>query len=129
MIGTLELIPTGADKITEPGSKQEGDVLTYSNGSWVAAAIPSITVDSALSSSSTNPVQNKIVKQALDNVAAIALPSGGEAGQLLMKTSNVDYITEWVSPANQMEQDNTRPITSGAVYTTVGNIQQLLALI
>lgn len=46
-----------------------------------------------------------------------------------MKTSNVDYITEWVSPANEMEQDNTRPITAGAVYSTVGNIQQLLSLI
>ena len=91
--------------------------------------VDDFTVDSALSSSSTNPVQNKIVKEALDNVAAIALPSGGEAGQLLMKTSNVDYVTEWVSPAGQMEQDNTRPITSAAVYATVGNIQALLTLI
>lgn len=92
-------------------------------------ALQPSSIDSALSDQSTNPVQNKVIKQALDNVTSAALPSGGEAGQILMKTSNVDYVTEWVSPANQMEQDNTRPITSGAVYTTVGNIQQLLALI
>ena len=92
-------------------------------------ALQPSSIDSALSDQSTNPVQNKIIKQALDNVTSAALPSGGEAGQILMKTSNVDYVTEWVSPANQMEQDNTRPITSAAVYTTVGNIQQLLALI
>ncbi len=92
-------------------------------------ALQPSAIDSALSDQSTNPVQNKVIKQALDNVTSAALPSGGEAGQILMKTSNVDYVTEWVSPANQMEQDNTRPITSGAVYTTVGNIQQLLALI
>lgn len=92
-------------------------------------ALQPSSIDSALSDQSTNPVQNKVIKQALDNVTSTALPSGGEAGQILMKTSNVDYVTEWVSPANQMEQDNTRPITSGAVYTTVGNIQQLLALI
>ena len=69
------------------------------------------------------------LQQQINNVVATALPSGGEAGQLLMKTSNVDYITEWVSPANEIEQDNTRPITAGAVYSTVGNIQQLLSLI
>lgn len=34
-----------------------------------------------------------------------------------------------VNTANQMEQDNTLPITSAAVYTTVGNIEILLGTI
>lgn len=34
-----------------------------------------------------------------------------------------------VDTANDVEQDNTRPITSAAVYVEVGNINALLALI
>lgn len=34
-----------------------------------------------------------------------------------------------VSKANSVEQDNTRPITSAAVYTELGNINALLATI
>ena len=47
MDGTLELIPTGADKITIPGSSQSGDVLTYNGSAWVASApsggLPAVT--------------------------------------------------------------------------------------
>ena len=55
-----------------------------------------------------------------------AFPSGGFAGDLLGKTGDG---VGWVTPANAMEQDNTKPITAAAVYATVGNIQQLLQLI
>lgn len=34
-----------------------------------------------------------------------------------------------VDTADQVEQDNTKPITSAAVYTEVGNINALLATI
>lgn len=34
-----------------------------------------------------------------------------------------------VDTTDTMEQDNTRPITSAAVYTTVGNIEILLSTI
>ena len=46
-----------------------------------------------------------------------------------MKRSNGDYDAEWVTPATSAEQDNTRPITAGAVYTEIGNINALLATI
>lgn len=58
-----------------------------------------------------------------------ALPKGGSAGDVLMKKSNGDYDAEWVAPATSAEQDNTRPITAGAVYTEIGNINALLATI
>ena len=93
------------------------------------SALQSSSVDSALSSNSTNPVQNKVITSALNDISVTGLPSGGTQGQLLMKSSNTDYITEWISPANSVEQDNTRPITAAAVYTEVGNIQALLAII
>lgn len=57
------------------------------------------------------------------------VPRGGIAGDLLVKRSSDDYDTEWVAPATSAEQDNTRPITSAAVYTEIGNINALLATI
>lgn len=58
-----------------------------------------------------------------------SLPRGGDAGDVLMKRSSGDYDAEWVAPATSAEQDNTRPITAGAVYTEIGNINALLATI
>lgn len=57
------------------------------------------------------------------------IPSGGNTGDILVKNSNGNYDASWVSPANAVEQDNTLPITSAAVYTEVGNINALLATI
>ena len=57
------------------------------------------------------------------------LPEGGKLGDLLAKRSNADYEAEWITPATRVEQDNTRPITSAAVYTEIGNINALLATI
>ena len=57
------------------------------------------------------------------------LPAGGSIGNLLMKRSNADYDTEWIAPATSVQADNTLPITSGAVYTEIGNINALLATI
>lgn len=58
-----------------------------------------------------------------------SLPRGGIAGDVLLKRSDGDYDAEWVAPATSVEQDNTRPITAGAVYTEIGNINALLATI
>ena len=57
------------------------------------------------------------------------LPKGGNIGDILTKRSLDDYDSEWVPPATSVEQDNTRPITSAAVYTEIGNINALLATI
>lgn len=57
------------------------------------------------------------------------IPSGGNTGDILVKNSNGNYDASWVAPANAVEQDNTLPITSAAVYTEVGNINALLATI
>lgn len=57
------------------------------------------------------------------------MPPGGFAGDLLAKTSDADYNATWITPANSIEQDNTKPITAAAVYTEIGNINALLAII
>ena len=55
------------------------------------------------------------------------LPSGGQDGDILMRVG--DSGAQWTTPANDAEQDNTRPITSAAVYMEIGNINALLATI
>lgn len=55
-----------------------------------------------------------------------ALPTTGSVGDILTKTAGG---AEWVTPASSAQQDNTRPITSAAVYTEIGNINALLATI
>lgn len=57
------------------------------------------------------------------------IPKGGHRGDLLAKKSDADIDTEWITPANAVEEDNTKPITSAAVYTEIGNINALLATI
>lgn len=57
------------------------------------------------------------------------VPAGGHTGDLLAKRTEANYDVEWISPASAVEQDNTRPITSAAVYTEIGNINALLASI
>lgn len=57
------------------------------------------------------------------------LPPGGLQGDLLAKRTSYDGDVEWITPANSVEQDNTRPITAAAVYVEIGNINALLATI
>lgn len=58
-----------------------------------------------------------------------SMPLGGNDGDIIIKRSSADFDAEWVAPATSVEQDNTLPITAGAVYTEVGNINALLATI
>ena len=58
----------------------------------------------------------------------MAMPeTAGTSGQLLSLDNSLSPV--WISPATSVESDNTRPITSGAVYTEIGNINALLATI
>ena len=62
-------------------------------------------------------------------LAVNGLPAGGRRDDILVKKSDSNYDAEWVAPASEVEEDNTRPITSAAVYKEVGNINALLATI
>lgn len=54
---------------------------------------------------------------------------GGTGGYTIGDGLKVENGKLSVDIATSAEQDNTKPITSGAVYTTVGNINALLATI
>lgn len=51
--------------ITAPN---EGEVLKWNGTEWVNGEGATIEVDDAISDTSENPVQNKVIKQALDNI-------------------------------------------------------------
>ena len=55
------------------------------------------------------------------------IPQGGEPGDLIAKKTDIDYDTEWVTPAAAVEQNNHNPVTSDAVYSGIQNaISELL---
>ena len=58
-----------------------------------------------------------------------ALGGGGAGGYAIGDGLKVENGKLSVDTATTAEQDNTKPITSGAVYTAVGNINALLATI
>lgn len=53
-----------------PDGGTNGQVLTHTQDGAAWRDVPQITVDSAMSSSSTNPVQNAVVKAAIDSAVA-----------------------------------------------------------
>ena len=59
----------------------------------------------------------------------IPLPDSGGMGYEIGHGLKVTGNTLEVDTAEEVEQDNTLPITSAAVYTTVGNIEVLLGTI
>lgn len=65
-------------------SAQDGQVLTYdaANNVWKNANLPTITVDSALDTTSENPVQNKVIALALDNLSASKIGFDGTTSGL-----------------------------------------------
>ena len=106
-------------------------VKTYVDAAVVGGG-GSVTVDDAISGSSTNPVQNKVIKTALDNKqdkltfdknptqnSKKPVESGGVYTALSGKQ---DALTFDDSPT----QNSDNPVKSGGVYTALGNKQDKL---
>lgn len=75
------------------------------------------------------------IVQAIKNVAAAVLAGGGDGeggGGVAFVTDDTLTLKDGVlgvNTAEKVEQDNTLPVTSAAVYTEVGNINALLETI
>ena len=88
-------------------------------------------------------------EEAADRAAEV-IPPGGDTGQVLGKLSPADRDVGWVTPSgsgtyqigdglklengvlsvdtvNEVLEDNTQPVTSGAVFMELGNVEVLLA--
>lgn len=72
----------------------------------------------------TDTDKAELVEDVIENLPEIS-PYNIGSGLLLDEETN----TLSVDTATTVEEDNTRPITSAAVYTTVGNIEILLETI
>ena len=85
-----------------------------------------ITVDSALSDSSTNPVENRAITNALNGKADTSslphgVPSGGTTGQVLVKSSNSDYAVEWQTVTTPSGTKNISITSNGTTSEDVTN--------
>ena len=61
-----------------PDDSDDGKVLAVNKHKWEIKAIPAgggVIVDTEMSSTSTNPVQNKVIKQYVDSAIAVAINS------------------------------------------------------
>jgi len=65
-------------------SATDGQVLTYdaANSVWKNTDLPTITVDSALDTTSENPVQNKVIALTIDQLSASQISYDGTASGL-----------------------------------------------
>lgn len=94
-------------------------------------------VDDALSETSENPVQNKVVTAALSGKVDIEQPANtilatGPPGQVqamaLGNALQIDGQSVSVKTVNEME-DSTLPMSAAGVHVIVGNIDALLETI
>lgn len=73
----VQIDPTGDDTyslLPAVTADDNGKVAIVQNGEWAAVVMDAqsdITIDSELSTTSTNPVQNKVVKSAIDNISTL----------------------------------------------------------
>lgn len=97
----------------------------------------SVEVDDALSETSENPVQNKVVTAAINSKVDIAQPpntvlAAPQSGQVqaiaLGNALEMDGQSIAVKTVNEME-DSTLPMSAAGVHVIVGNIDALLKTI
>lgn len=103
-------------------------MVTKLNG--IATGANKTTVDSALSSTSTNPVQNKIIKAALDKCGSVDIDlagsNEGEANHINADTLG-GYLAEEYIKKTVSEEDNgkfLRVVNGVATWTSIPNVRE-----
>ena len=142
---TSDVVPEAGNMAAQLVAFADGEIVGYApmiTGS-AKVSIPdgterlshSLAAEIALNTAARHTHENKSV---LDKFAESdgkptyngqALGGGGAGGYAIGDGLKVENGKLSVDTATVAEQDNTKPITSGAVYTAVGNINALLATI
>lgn len=117
-------------------SAEISEELSASGGKEVYKE-PSAVVDDELSDTSQNPVQNKVITDALaDKVdkaqppnTVLAAPQSGQVQAMALGNAlEMDGQSIAVKTVNEME-DSTLPMSAAGVHVIVGNIDALLKTI
>ena len=90
MSGTLDMTDNKIVNLGTPTA--DADAATKEYVDDAVGAIPVITVDSALSDTSENPVQNKVVKSAIDG--KLSLSGGTMTGNIAMGNNRLQNVFE-----------------------------------
>ena len=133
------LIPGTATTSTKGIVQPDGTTITINNGVISAAGGSSVTVDSVLSSTSENPVQNKVINSALsgkvdktatDDTATSSILNEGYTAKLEVSDSSSDYesfsrvfsdsVTNQVASANGREMAYVE-VKENGVFLSVQN--------
>lgn len=117
-------------------SAEMSEELSVSDGKEIYKE-PSTVVDDELSDASQNPVQNKVITDALAGKVDIVQPpntvlatpqSGQVQAMALGNALQMDGQSIAVKTVNEME-DSTLPMSAAGVHVIVGNINALLETI
>ena len=101
----------------ENGSNDRYDQYIYINNAWERIGSGMMTVDSAMSSTSTNPVQNKVIQSALSD----KLDKTGTAARATADASGNDILSTY---AKKADLAGYLPLTGGTTSAeiTVGGL-------
>ena len=140
-IGTLDLVRQGSIHIIEADQAQvviqTPSVITVieepDEHGGVIKHIEAVDISNDTVSAATlvegYTAHNRLGQPIIGKATTSGLPSGGNAGDLLTKASDIEGDTAWVPPADEAIENDRRPITAAAVHTEIGNINALLATI
>ena len=128
--GVYTAVSAKQDKLTFDTSPTSGSGNPVTSGGVYSAinAIPQITVDSALSSTSTNPVQNKVINTALSNKMDKVTSIGSSTKPIYINSSGVPTACSYNIGAaasygvtTSVTSGSSSLVTSGAVYTAINS--------
>lgn len=113
--GGKTLVDLTSDTVTA-ADLADGVKATGADGKPIVGLLPKVTIDSQLSASSTNPVQNKVINEKFNS---ILLPNG----QLSTPSSNDAYLckvaADALSSINDITQMTIEQSADGKIWETV----------
>lgn len=75
-------------------------------------------------------IQVKLIDEPVLKINISEIIQPGNIGNFTLGNGlKLENNTLSVDTANAVEEDNTKPVTSAAVYTEIGNIEALLAIL